>query len=193
MSTVLPGFSRQSVVAAASFLALLLLAVVWGTLYLLMARDLQFEFELKSQTLDTLKRQTQSELSTGSKMPQSAAREGVISAPTGTIAASELHKSVLAFLEQAGGTVHSIQAETTSEVFGEGLRRLNAQVTFDGSIGALQRVLFELETAKPFVFIDTLHIQPAATAVQGTELGEMLRVTLVASSYWKSVDANPTR
>jgi hypothetical protein len=192
MSTVPTTFSRQAVVAVAGFLALFLLIVLWGTVYLVMAQDLQHEFERKSQTLDTLKRQTLSKLSTGGKIAQPAAREGVISAPSGTIAASELHKSVLASLEQAGGTVHSIQAETTSEVFGEGLRRLNAQTTFDGSTGALQRVLFELETAKPFVFIDSLHIQAGATAVQGTELGEMLRVTLVASSYWKSLDANTT-
>jgi hypothetical protein len=193
MSIASPTFSRRAAVAVAGFLALSLFVVLWGALYLVMAQNLQLEFKLKSQTLETLKRQTLPKLATTGKMAHPAAMEGAISAPTGTVAASELHKSLLASLEQAGSTVHSIQAETTSEVFGEGLRRLNAQITFDGSIGALQRGLFKLETAKPFIFIDSLHIQAGSTPVQGTELDEVLRVTLAASSYWKSLDSNSSR
>ena len=70
------------------------------------------------------------------------------------------------------------------------MRRLNAQITFDGSIGALQRVLFDLETAKPYVFIDSLNVQPTSAAARGPELGETLRVTLAASSYWKNFETN---
>jgi general secretion pathway protein M len=102
------------------------------------------------------------------------------------VAASELHKAILASLDRAGGTVHSIQAEATTDVTDEGLRRLNAQVTFDGSISALQKVLFDLETSIPFIFVDSLLVQPTATATSDTKPAEMLRVSLVASSYWKA-------
>jgi general secretion pathway protein M len=184
-----PGTSSHQVLAAvAGFFGLLLVVVLWSAAYLVVVRDLQHEFEVKSQTLATLKRQTQSRFSASGSLLQPA-MEGVISAPTGTIAASELHKSVLALLEKAGGAVHSIQAEATAEAFGEGLRRLNAQITFDGSIEALQRLLFDLETAKPYVFIDSLNVQPTSTAARGPELGETLRVTLAASSYWKNFEA----
>jgi Type II secretion system (T2SS), protein M subtype b len=193
MNVARSTFSRQALVAVAGFSALLLVVALWSTTFLVLARDLQHDFEVKSRTLDALRRQTVSTFSEGGKTVQSAAREGVISAPTGTIAASELHKVVLASLEQAGGAVHSIQAEATTEVFGEGLRRLNAQITFDGSIGALQKILFDLETARPFIFIDALHVQPTTTAARGTVLGDMLRVTLVASSYWKNFETNPAR
>jgi general secretion pathway protein M len=193
MNTAAPISSRWALAAAVGFFALLLLVVVWTVAYLLLARDLQDEFEAKRQTLDILRRQTVSTFSAGGKIVQPTTREGVISAPTGTIAASELHKTVLASLEQAGSAVRSIQAEATAESFGEGLRRLNAQITFDGSIVALQRILFDLETAKPFIFVDSLHVQPSSSGARGTEPGEMLRVTLVASSYWKSFDASPIR
>lgn len=81
-------------------------------------------------------------------------RGAVISAPTETLAASELHRRILATLEGSGGAVHSIQAEATTDSIGEGLRRLNAQVAFDSSMESLQKILFRLETATPFVFVE---------------------------------------
>ena len=188
MSTTRLSLSRQAWVSVAAFFGLLFAVIVWGAMYLVATRNLQAEFEAKSQALAVLKRQTLQKLSRSGNAVQPAVRADVISAPTETVAASELHKTILAALEQAGGAVHSIQAEATSDVIGDGLRRLNAQITFDGSIGALQKVLFHLETAVPFIFVDSLLVQPTATATAAP--GGKLRVTLVASSYWKSFEAN---
>ena len=188
MSITQLTFSRQALVAVAAFVGLLLAVIVWTLVYLSTARELQIEFETKSQALALLKRQTLPKLSAGGNAVQPAARDAVISAPTETVAASELHKAILATLEQAGGTVHSIQAEATNDLTDDGLRRLNAQMTFDGSMVSLQKVLFALETAIPFIFIDALSVQLAATPTPGSKLGQMLRVTLVASSYWKSIE-----
>jgi len=113
----------------------------------------------------------------------------VISAPTDTLAASELHKKVLEFLDDAGGSVHSIQAEVTNEVVDDGLRRLTVQTTFDSSTSALQKVLFGLETAVPFIFVDSMVVQPTTTSAAGTNVGDRLRTTLVVSSYWKALAA----
>jgi general secretion pathway protein M len=180
------SLSRQALVAVAAFIGLLVTIIVWGGVSLVTLRDLQTEFETKSETLDILKRQPVPQLSRGENAGQTAARAAVISASTETVAASELHKAILASLDRAGGTVHSIQAEATTDVTDEGLRRLNAQVTFDGSISALQKVLFDLETSIPFIFVDSLLVQPTATATSDTKPAEMLRVSLVASSYWKA-------
>ena len=154
MSTTQLSLSRQVWVSVAAFFGLLFAVIVWGAMYLVATRNLQAEFEAKSQALAVLKRQTLPKLSRSGNAVQPAVRADVISAPTETVAASELHKTILAALEQAGGAVHSIQAEATSDVIGDGLRRLNAQITFDGSIGALQKVLFHLETAVPFIFVE---------------------------------------
>ena len=190
MSTTQLSLSRQVWVSVAAFFGLLFAVIVWGAMYLVATRNLQAEFEAKSQALAVLKRQTLPKLSRSGNAVQPAVRADVISAPTETVAASELHKTILAALEQAGGAVHSIQAEATSDVIGDGLRRLNAQITFDGSIGALQKVLFHLETAVPFIFVDSLLVQPTATATAAAAPGGKLRVTLVASSYWKSFEAS---
>ncbi len=189
MNTFQLSSSRQVLVAVAAFVGLAFAVILWGAVYLVAMHNLQTEFETKSQTLNLLKRQTLPRLSGGGNGVQQAVGEAVISAPTETVAASELHKSVLAALERAGGAVHSIQAEATTDVAGEGLRRLNAQIAFDGSIGALQKVLFDLETAIPFIFIDSLLVQPTTTSGPATKPGEALRVTLVASSYWKNLVA----
>src|SRR5262249_33926768 len=170
----------------ASFFALLLAVTLWSIGYLAMARSLQDEFDVKAKTLDTLRHETLPKLPGHRTAVPPPQREEVIPAPTETVAASEFHKIALASLERAGSVVHSIQAEATTDVIGDGLRRLSAQVTFDGSSDALQRVLFDLETYRPFIFVDSLLVQPATTAAPGARLGETLRVTLSASSYWKN-------
>ena len=193
MTAVRPTLSRQAFVAVAGFSALLLAVILWSVGYLVVTRSLQNEFEVKAKTLDTLKHETLPKLGGNVSTVPSAEREQVIPAPTETVAASEFHKIALASLERAGSVVHSIQAEATTDVVGDGLRRLNAQITFDGSIEALQRVLFDLETGKPFIFIDSITVQPASTGAPGGRFGDALRVTLVASSYWKSFGAAADR
>ena len=190
MSTIPASFSRQAVLSVVVFAALVFAMVVWSVAYLVEMRDLQAEFNVKTESLDALERQTVPKVPGGGNVLQLPARAAVIAAPTETVAASELQKAVLALLEHAGGVVHTIQAEATSDVTGEGLRRLNTQITFDGSMDALQKVLFDLETAIPFVFVDSVLVQPTATAAPGAKVGETLRVTLVASSYWKGLDTS---
>ena len=190
MSTVQASSSRQVVLSVAVLLGLVLGLVIWSVAYLVEMDDLQAEYDVKSQSLDALKRQTMPKLPGGGNISRSPARAEIIAAPTETIAASELQKAVLALLERAGGVVHIIQAEATSDVTGEGLRRLNTQITFDGSMDTLQKVLFDLETAIPFIFVESVLVQPTATAAPGAKIGETLRVTLVASSYWKGLDTS---
>jgi general secretion pathway protein M len=189
MSAARLSFSRQALAAVAVFAAILFAVILWGAAYLVTMRDLQAEFATKSQILDVLKRQTQQRLAGRSRQTQPITRDGVISAPTETVAASELDKAIIRALESAGGVIRSIQAEATSDVTSDGLRRLNAQVTFDGSIDALQKVLFEVETAVPFIFVDSLLVQPT-TSESSAKAGEALRVNLAASSFWKRFEAD---
>jgi hypothetical protein len=174
---------RQRRWAVAAFFGLVLAIVLWSATFLHFNRDLQAEFDAKSNEFDALKIQSPGAAADGN---QPAARYTAISAPTETVAASELHKNILLALEQAGGTVREIQAEATTDVVGDGLRRLNAQAMFDSSIDSLQKILFKLETAVPFIFIDSINVQLAQTARPGDRSEQMLRVTLVSSSYWNN-------
>jgi len=182
---------RQSVFAVSGFLGLLLFALSWGVLFWLANSNLQSQFEAKTQALDDLKRQTGALRANDNSVPV-ATRLTVIAAPTETIAASDLQKKLLALIEQAGGTAHSIQAEVTNDTVGGGLRRITAVIVFDGSIEALQKILFTLETAKPFIFTDAMTVQPAPTSTTSIKAGDMVRVTLGTSSYWKSFEASAT-
>lgn len=179
---------RQMRLAVGVFLGLLLVVIVWGMAFRLANSDLQSQFESKSRVLNSLKETALPDVS--GKGESATPRSAVISATTETVAASQLQKSILTSLEETGGSIHSIQAEATADATDDGLRRLNAQTTFDSSMDSLQKILFELETAVPFIFINSIVVQPAPTSASGAKPWETLRVTLVASSYWKSPEPN---
>ena len=179
--------SRQTIVAAAAFVALLLATIVWGASSMFFDGALQNEFEIKSRIMNSLR--VQPIISRNAASHQFTADEVVIAAPTDTLAASELHKKVLAAAEDEGGSVHSIQAEVTNNVTGDGQRQITAQITFDGSMDTVQKSLFALETSVPFIFVDSITLQPATTSANGGDVGGKLRVSLVVSSYWKAPDA----
>jgi hypothetical protein len=181
---------RQTLIAAGAFVGLLLATFAWGISSIFINANLQNEFETKSRIMDSLRVQPVVSRNVGAD--RFTAAEVVIAAPTDTLAASELHKKVLASVEEEGGLVHSIQAEVTNEVTADGLRRISTQVTFDGAMETVQKALFALESSVPFVFVDSIALQPAPTSASGSNVGERLRVSLVVSSYWKTLDV-PTR
>jgi hypothetical protein len=179
-------FSRQAVVAVAVFFGLLLTIIFGGVALIWTNHDLQSEFDSKSRVLASLGGQVP--LNTNASRTLAPTLLAAIPAPTETVAASQLHQTILTALDEVGGSVHSIQAEATTDTIGDGFRRLNAQIDFDCSMGALQKLLFHLETAIPFIFIDSIVVQPTAASANGAMSGEMLlRVTLVTSSYWKEL------
>jgi general secretion pathway protein M len=179
----------QTLGAVAAFIGLLLLTIFLGVWSLLANSDLQSEFETKSRTLETLSLQGRPTVSGGANPTQIAPESAVITGSTETVAASELQRNILTILQDSGGSVHSIQAEVTTDKVGDGLRRLNAQTTFDSSLVSLQKALFELETKIPFIFVESIAVQPAPISSAGAT-NELLRVTVVVSSYWKSFGAN---
>jgi Type II secretion system (T2SS), protein M subtype b len=180
--------NRQTVVAVGAFFAVLVAACTWGVFFVLANHELQGEFETKTSILEALKQRAVASQPIGGTAVK-ATLDAAIFAPTETLAASELHRSILATLEGDGGAVHSIQAEAGTDTIGGGLRRLNAQVTFDSSMDSLQKILFHLETTIPFTFVDSIAVQPA-TPSAGLRNGDLLRVTMSVSSYWKSNEAS---
>ena len=188
MNMAQPSISRQTLVAVGVFFAVLIGTCVWGISFVVANHHLQSEFEAKSEFLENLKKRTVGGVTVNGVMTDM--RAAAVTAATETLAASELHRNILATLERSGGAVHSIQAEATTDTIGEGLRRLNAQVAFDSSIDSLQKILFQLETAMPFVFVDSITVQPAQSSAPTARPADQLRVTLSVSSYWRSSDAD---
>jgi general secretion pathway protein M len=178
-------FSRHALIAVSGFFGLLFSLILIGAVSASRNNELQAEFENKSRILGSLGGQVPSN---SRKLGRQPTGLNSISAPTETVAASQLHQMILTSLQEVGGVVHSIQAEPTTDTIGDGLRRLNAQISFDSSIPALQKLLFHLETTTPFVFIDSIVVQSSPTGGSTSTTREvLLRVTLVTSSYWKDV------
>jgi general secretion pathway protein M len=176
---------RHAGLAVAAYLLLLAATVGWGATGWFAIDELRAEIGAKEHVLAELARRAATQaparaVTLGSQTHDAAA----IPAPTETVAASALQKQILERLETAGGTVHSVQAEPVKDAAPDAPRRVVAQLTFDCSISGLQRLLFELETGVPFIFVDSLAAQPATASVPGVRVGDRLRVALSVSSYW---------
>jgi general secretion pathway protein M len=175
---------QPPILASAAFIGLLLLFFICAGSYWAASVNLQQQFETKSRLLAGLERQSALDAGPSNIRTRSNQSEAV-SAPTGTLAAGEVQTGMVNLVEQAGGILHSVQAQVTSDTSEDGLRRLKTQVIFDASNEALQKVLFNLETGKPYSFVDSLIVQPTQAAGSARPAWETLRVTLDASSYWR--------
>jgi general secretion pathway protein M len=172
--------SRQGLLASTAYLACVILTAIWGFVFLNWNNQLDAEFDAKTVILDGLRHKGLGQNASGRRLGTNVV---AVSAPTETVAASALQQYVLNRLEANGGTVQSIQTEPVPDMNSEGLQRLNAQLSFEGSVNSLQQILFDLEAGAPFVFVDALTIQPVSAA-GGTRAGDRLRVTLLMSGYW---------
>src|SRR5262249_20775055 len=158
-------------------LVLLCGAVVWGVTSLIIDQRLRDEFDAKTRIFEQLRKRPQAMGDGALALSDQAAS---IVAVSETQAASELQKTVLTSLNAAGGVVRSIQADMATNTTDDGLRHLTAQVSFDGPPNALQEFLFAIETAVPYIFVESMIVQPSSDPSVGAD---RLRITLVASSY----------
>lgn len=185
------SWMSRPVLATAAFVGMLMVLVVGLGSYWAENAALQQQFETKSRLLTALERQSRRSIDAVKEVGGIDSRSEAITATSGTLAASEAQTNMVGLIEDTGGILHSIQAQLTTDVSGDGLRRLKTQVTFDASNEALQKVLFKVETGKPFSFIDSLIVQPTQSAGSAQTTWQTLRVTLEASSYWRG-DGRPS-
>jgi len=179
--------SRQRRISAALYAAIAFLVLFWAIVFSSINGSLQVEIKTKSQLLEGMQRRGGSE-----KREAVAAQFAVISAPSETVAASTLQQYLLDRLEQAGGSVQRVQAETSRDAKSDGsMRRVTAEIVFDASNDALQHLLFDLETGTPFVFVDMLSTKPASASETAKVAmnPEVLRSSLTISSYWSNQKA----
>lgn len=146
-------------------------------------RELQAAAQRKAEMLEELKKRSSVGTPAAATLDTDAA---TVAGPSETVAASALQRYLLDRLQRAGGFVQSVQAEPRRETITPGLQRLSAQLAFEASTNGLQRLLFELETGLPYVFVDSLAAQPAAVMSADARAGDKLRVTLTVTSYWKA-------
>lgn len=103
-------------------------------------------------------------------------------APTLGQASALLQAHVDKLIAAQHASVASSAAQPTLREDASDVLRLRA--TFDMRLAALQRVLHELETGAPYVFVDALSIAPLRGSGRGAE-EPILRVTLDLRALWR--------
>lgn len=149
----------------------LLFVVVWAFYGLVLSpvltayRETGDEIEQTSEQLERYKRiSTNHPALKGQleKLIRQTAKSGIyLPGNTDALAAAELQEGVSATIERNQGTLRSIQILPVAE---DGdFRKVTVRVQLTATLGAFTRILYSLEAAKPFVFIDNLDIKNRRT------------------------------
>lgn len=104
---------------------------------------------------------------------QSAATAGYLEGQNETMIAAALQDRVKAAVMQTGGQLKSTQV--LSSAGNTKSRRVAVRANIALSLAALQRVLYELESGSPYLFVDNLGVRPLVNPRAGGQVdGEAL-------------------
>jgi hypothetical protein len=114
---------------------------------------------------------------------------------TDTIAAADLQTRVLKVAESFSATVFSAQVRPRAVNDGSGTtgtdnalgQRIDLELTFDAHINDVQKILFQLETGFPAIFVGETHIRPARSPETGEAMVDdpTLHVVLAIYGFWR--------
>ncbi len=178
--------------------ALSLLVFVIGALYLLLVSPVIEAYrstdEASREALEQLARyehisktnpNRKAELE---KLSKQQSRSGVyLAGDTDALAAAGLQEDVSAKIKKNGGKVRSMQilpVRTDGE-----FKRVSVRVQLTATLGSFARILYALESGKPYVFIDNLDVKNrrARKAKKGTEEDPELVIRFDLYGYLRPV------
>ena len=113
------------------------------------------------------------------RRPGVAPAAAFVSAPTQGLAGAVLQ----AYLQKVMGANHAVLVSSGTEPAKGDSIRLRA--TFDTDLRSLQALLYRLESATPYVFVDSINIELPAADAQRPVADPLLRITLVLRAVWR--------
>ncbi len=145
----------------------LLFVVVWAVYGMVLSpvltayRETGEEIEQTSELLERYQRISTNHPALKGQLEElvrQTAKSGIyLPGNTDSLAAAELQEGVSATIERNRGTLRSIQILPVAD---DGdFRKVTVRVQLTATLGAFTRILYSLEAAKPFVFIDNLDIK----------------------------------
>lgn len=145
----------------------LLFVVVWAVYGLVLSpvltayRETGEEIEQTSELLQRYQRISTNHPALKGQLEElvrQTAKSGIyLPGSTDALAAAELQEGVTATIKRNQGTLRSMQILPVSD---DGdFRKVAVRVQLTATLGAFTRILYSLEAAKPFVFIDNLDIK----------------------------------
>jgi len=181
LDRLMPSLSREQIVAVGALAGLLL-----GCLCLI---GFSVQARMNTATLVEGQRELLTRLS-GAKpgslvrgVEYSAPDTAFIEAPTQGVAAAKLQTYLTETISREQATLISSGVEQGARTDAADAIRIQASVT--ASLNSLQRILYNFETATPYVFVDALTVQPADNSDPRVVDESKLRVTMKLRAIWR--------
>jgi general secretion pathway protein M len=123
---------------------------------------------------------------------QAAKVGGYLKGSSDALAAAELQDHARAVIEGAGGSLRSTQILPAGAVDSKvPVRRATLRIQFGIDIKGLQKVLYQLETGQPYLFIDQLTVRQQRVRRRSKELDQepVLDVSFEVFGYVRGAEA----
>ena len=147
--------------------------------------DLYGRYAALAEAIDTLDqlqgRKQRPTSNTGSPGVLSPTGSPVLDGPTVTVAGASLLQHVSAAVTRVGGDALSSQVDLQGTQSKDGF--VSVTVNCEIEQAALQKLLYDIESGMPFLFIDQLSVQTPTGS--SSAAGGRLRVVLAVSGQWQ--------
>ena len=179
-------------------LALALLLALVGAVYVALAQPLLADYAETTRSIEqmttlieryqqvaALRAPLQAELAS-LQQQQQGAKDGFFSGANDTLVAAQLQGRLRTAVEAARGELKSTQV-LPPEDDGK-MRRITVRGQMASTLGAVQRVLYELEASSPYLFIDNLNlrVRAAERRAESPDLDPILDVRFDVYGYLSS-------
>jgi general secretion pathway protein M len=178
-STITGFLGRSPLVAAVLYLAVVGFLVITAALAILSVTDQIYALQQTRYELEQLRSR---EGRTAPVLAGEAEADPFLEGSTLTVASAALQQRVNGAIVGAGGAVQSSQVDITTGRK-DGIASL--LINFELSQPALQKLLFDLETQSPLLFIDQIDLQTPQSGPANSDGAELLRVSLNVSGRWR--------
>jgi CHASE1-domain containing sensor protein len=175
----MPKLDREQAISVAVLVLLLLVSVSVMGMSLQARADAARESFERREMLSRL----EARLRANTSRPTAAPPAAFLDASTPGLASAQLQS----YLGQLAGD----QRATLVSSGGEAAKRDDApdtvrvQATLDMNLQALRAVLYQLESGTPYVFVDTMAVQPINATAGGAVEDPILRTTLSLRALWR--------
>jgi general secretion pathway protein M len=174
-------FNREQIISIAA-VCLLLLACAFAVGWSLQARsEANHELTERREALSHEAR-ARSGTEAHARMKSEAPAAAFLDGPTVGLAAAQLQAYLSQVAASQQATLISYGVEPTRRE--DTPDSIRAQATLDVSQMSLQRLLYQLESRTPYVFVDALALQPPSAAEQRTAQAN-LRLTMSLHALWR--------
>jgi hypothetical protein len=175
----MPKLDREQVISVAVLVLLLLVSVSVMGISLQARADAARESSERREMLSRL----EARLRGNATRPTAAPPAAFLDASTPGLASAQLQ----AYLGQLAGNQRATLVSSGSEPAkrDDAPDTVRVQATLDMNLQSLRAVLYQLESGTPYVFVDTMAVQPINATAGGAVEDPLLRTTLGLRALWR--------